>query len=76
LSETQYFLHLSRRLGYLAEVEYEVLAEKVKGVFACLHGLIKAVEMESGKVAKALAATTSALVLCLARFLPIVAVGV
>ncbi len=75
LAETQYFLHLSHRLGYLTAAEHESLAEKVKAVFACLHGLIKAVEKESGKVAKALAATTSALVLCLARFLPIVAVG-
>jgi len=70
LAEAQYFLHLSHRLGYLSEREYDALAEHVKAVFACLHGLIKAVERESGKLAKAVAATTSALVLCLTRFLP------
>jgi len=43
LTEAQYFLHLSHRLGYLKE---------------------------SGKIAKAVAATTSALALALARFLP------
>jgi len=70
LSEVQYFLHLSRRLGYLADAEYDSVAEEVKAVFACLHGLIRAVERESGKFAKPVAATTSALVLCLTRLLP------
>ena len=41
LAETQYFLHLARRLGYLGDeqaVQVEVLA---KEAFACLHGLIR-----------------------------------
>ena len=45
LAETQYFLHLAKRLGYNdgnAE-RVEVLA---KETFACLHGLILAVRKE------------------------------
>ncbi len=48
LSETQYFIHLSRRLGYLPEADAEQLLGQTKQTFACLHGLIKAVEKESG----------------------------
>lgn len=46
LSESRYFVHLARRLGYLPEataVELESQAEKTS---ACLHGLIKAVESQ------------------------------
>ena len=46
LAETQYFLHLARRLRYLGDeqaVQVEVLA---KEAFACLHGLIVAVRKE------------------------------
>jgi four helix bundle protein len=46
LAETQYFLHLAKRLGYNdgnAE-RVEVLA---KETFACLHGLILAVRKEA-----------------------------
>ena len=71
LTEAQYFLHLSHRLGYLTDTDHESMAERVKAVFGCLHGLIKVVEKESGKAAKAGAATTSALVLCLVRLLPV-----
>jgi len=46
----RYFLHLSRRLGYPSDAECYSLAEEVKAVFACLHGLIKAVEKESGRL--------------------------
>src|SRR6476469_9838861 len=44
LSETQYFIHLSRRLDYLSPVDDDALREQAKLVFACLHGLIRAVE--------------------------------
>lgn len=47
LSETQYFVHLSLRLGYLAEAEASQLIAGTKQTFACLHGLIKAVEKEA-----------------------------
>jgi len=59
LSETQYFIHLSRRLGYLSPEVADNLNVQTKQVFACLPGLIKAVEKESGKFAKVTAAITS-----------------
>ena len=67
LSETQYFIHLSRRLGYLSAQEADGLVGQTKQTFACLHGLIKAVEKETGKFGKLVATVTSLLVLCLAR---------
>jgi hypothetical protein len=63
LSETQYFIHLSQRLGYLSAQEADVLIGQTKQTFACLHGLIKAVEKESGKFAKMVATITSLVVL-------------
>ena len=59
LSETQYFIHLSRRLGYLSPEVADNLNVQTKQVFACLHGLIKAVEKESGKFAKVTVAITT-----------------
>lgn len=47
LSEVQYFIHLARRLGILNAIQGEDLSGRVKTTFACLHGLIKAVESES-----------------------------
>jgi four helix bundle protein len=63
LSETQYFIHLSRRLGYLSEAEAERLVADTRQTFGCLHGLIQAVEKEAGKLSKVVAAVTSLLVL-------------
>jgi hypothetical protein len=63
LSETQYFIHLARRLGYLAESDAECLIGQTRQTFACLHGLIKAVEKETGKFGKAVAVLTSLIVL-------------
>jgi four helix bundle protein len=48
LSETQYFIHLSRRLGYLSDADAECLMDQTRRAFACLHGLMKAVEKEAG----------------------------
>src|SRR5437773_11375343 len=67
LIETQYFVHLARRLGYLSPEEADRLHSQTKQTFACLHGLIQAVERESGKLAKVAAVITSLLVLSLAR---------
>lgn len=67
LSETQYFLHLSHRLRYLSDSDHRLLAEQVKATFGCLHGLIRAVERESSKLAKGAALLTSAIILSLAR---------
>jgi len=47
LAETQYFAHLSGRLGYLAEPDRARLADQARSAFACLHGLIAAVEEEA-----------------------------
>jgi four helix bundle protein len=63
LSETQYFVHLAWRLDYLTNAEDESLIGQTKQTFACLHGLIKAVEKESGKFAKMVATVTSLVVL-------------
>src|ERR1051326_6004093 len=68
LSETQYFIHLSGRLSYLSSEEAERLRQRTKHVFGCIHGLIRAVEKESGKFAKVTATVTSLIVLGLARF--------
>ena len=47
LTETQYFVHLAKRLDYLTEDEFIKLSQLIKSVFVRLHGLIKAVEKES-----------------------------
>ena len=46
LTETQYCIHLARRLDYVTERQFNEIAELVKGTFARLHGLIKAVQSE------------------------------
>lgn len=68
LSETQYFIHLAGRLGYLAPDEVVSLHGQTKLVFGCLHGLIKSVEKEAGRVTKVVATVTSLLVVGLARW--------
>jgi hypothetical protein len=55
LSETQYFIHLARRLGYLSCEEADALHTQTKLTFVCLHGLIQAVEKEAGKFGKLVA---------------------
>ena len=68
LSETQYFIHLAQRLGYLSAEQSQSLHEQTKIVFACLHGLILAVEKEAGKPGKVVAAITSLVVIGIARW--------
>jgi 23S rRNA-intervening sequence protein len=68
LSETQYFVHLAGRLGYLASEEVSVLQNQTKQTFGCLHGLIRAVEKEAGKFSKMVATVTSLLVIGLAHW--------
>jgi len=67
LTEAHYFVHLSRRLGYLSDTTHAELESLFRRTFACLIGLISAVEKESGKLGKAVAVITSALVIGLAR---------
>ena len=47
LAETEYYLHLSKRLGYLSATEYDKLEQARKETAATLHGLMKAVSLES-----------------------------
>jgi four helix bundle protein len=68
LSETQYFIHLARRLGYFRNENADALHEQTKLAFACLHGLIQAVEKETGKLGKVVATITSLVVISLARW--------
>jgi hypothetical protein len=68
LSETQYFIHLARRLDYLLVEEADALREQTKLAFACLHGLIRAVEKEAGKLSKVVARVTSLVVIGLIRW--------
>lgn len=70
LAETRYFTHLATRLGYLTAPESEHLAGQTSTAFACLHGLIRAVESEAGKLSKTLASLSSAVVVFLARMFP------
>jgi four helix bundle protein len=68
LSETQYFIHLARRLDYLKEEESKILHQQTKVTFACLHGLIRAVEKEAGKLPKFIATVTSLIAIGLMRW--------
>ncbi|HOC57434.1 MAG TPA: four helix bundle protein [Verrucomicrobiota bacterium] len=67
LSETQYFIHLARRLGHLSHEEADKLHGQTKLTFACLHGLTQAVGREAGQLSKVIAAVTSLLVIGMAR---------
>jgi four helix bundle protein len=68
LSETQYFIHLARRLNYLSLEEADTLRQQTKIAFGCLHGLIRAVEKEAGKLSKVVASVTSLIVIGLMRW--------
>jgi four helix bundle protein len=46
LCETQYLVHLSRRVGYLSSDDRSRLDAQAREVFACLSGLIDAVVAE------------------------------
>jgi four helix bundle protein len=63
LSETQYFIHLAQRLGYLSPETADALQQHTKVTFGCLHGLIRAVEKEAGKLSKVIATVTSLIVI-------------
>lgn len=67
MAETQYFIHLARRLDYIPEEKAAALTAQSRQTFACLHGLIQAVEKEADKLARIVAATTSLFVLGLIR---------
>ncbi len=46
LAETEYYLHLSKRLGYLTDAEYAELDGLRRETAATLHGLMKAVQSQ------------------------------
>jgi hypothetical protein len=52
---------------YLHFLYIDDLRQQTKATFACLHGLIKAVEKEAGKLSKVIATTTSLIVIALTR---------
>jgi four helix bundle protein len=68
LSETQYFIHLARRLDYVSSQETDAPQRQMKITFACLHGLIRAVEKEAGKLSRVVARVTSLIVIGLMRW--------
>jgi four helix bundle protein len=70
LTEAHYFVHLSKRLAYVGVEQHAELESLFRRTFACLIGLISAVEKETGKLGKTIAVITSAIVLSLARILP------
>src|ERR1051325_7101004 len=59
LSETQYFVHLAGRLGYLSNEEAAKLRAQTRQSFACLYGLIRAIEKEAGRFNRVVASITS-----------------
>ena len=70
LTEAHYFVHLSKRLAYVGDKKHAELESLFRRTFACLLGLIAAVEKENAKLGKAVALITSAVVLGLGRLLP------
>jgi len=66
LAETRYFVHLAHRLQYLSDADRSQLFGHTDETFRTLAGLIKAVEAETGRLSRAVAHMTSALVLSLA----------
>jgi four helix bundle protein len=67
LTEGQYFIDLSQRLGYLSPERSEELMGRTKQTFACLHGLIQAVEKETGRMTRIIAAASSLIVIGFSR---------
>ena len=64
-AEVGYFIHLSRRLGYINQEDHESLAAQAAEASRILTGLIQSVEKETGVLARAAAKITSAFILFL-----------
>jgi four helix bundle protein len=69
LTETQYFLHLSSRLGFTSSDRHATISEQLKRTFACLHALTGAVERESSRIARAVAKVTGLVVLAISHLI-------
>jgi four helix bundle protein len=65
LSETRYFIHLSRRLKYADDAVCKLLLEQADETMRVLAGLISAVEQEAGSITRVIAKVTSAVVISL-----------
>ncbi|MEI8138469.1 MAG: four helix bundle protein [bacterium] len=65
LSETRYFIHLSRRLKYADDAACKLLLDQANETMRVLAGLINAVEQEAGSVTRVIAKVTSAVVISL-----------
>ncbi len=63
LNEARYFLHLSKRLGYLTGEDESVLSAQAEEVSRTLTGLIRAVEKETNVVSRTVAKVTSLVIL-------------
>ncbi len=70
LAETEYFLHLSHKLGYLSNDHYSSLTSMCNRTFGALHGLIESVKKEASMVTKMIALFSSGLVLYALKNLP------
>ena len=63
ISETSYFIHLSKRLKYLSADNYARLEKQADEASRVLTGLIRSVEKDAGALSRAAAKITSAFVL-------------
>jgi four helix bundle protein len=63
LAETEYFLHLSEKLGYLSNEHFSSLSSMCNRTFGALHGLIESVKKEASVVTKVIALLSSGLIL-------------
>ncbi len=69
MSETQYLLHLAKRLNYLDESNYESLNHLTEESARTLYGLIVSVEKETKFPVKLMALITSSIALYGLKFL-------
>ena len=63
LSEVAYFVHLSKRLGYLVLADHETLASQADETSRVLTGLIKSVGKEVGLLRKTIAKAASTFII-------------
>ncbi len=68
LAEVDYLLCLSKRLGYLEDIEYRKVAELQEEASKTLYGLIKSVRKKSNFISNLLAFITSSIVVYSIKF--------
>jgi four helix bundle protein len=67
LAQILYLIHLASRLGLIAMERSRDLEEQTRRIYGCLHGLIQAIEGESGLIGRIVAAGARLVTLCAAR---------